>query len=128
MPRGKRPRTSGWSSWAGNLNEHDRYTPAVEQPNRTGICPRDGVRPAHRVPGLREGAGPLFFLVFTVAGWLRPFYDPLRHPISSVEFGLQGWIQALNFIVTGTLVILFAWAVRSPVRSLGGGRTVPDSD
>jgi Protein of unknown function (DUF998) len=70
-------------------------------------------------------AGPLFFLVFTVAGWLRPFYDPLRHPISSLEFGPQGWIQALNFIVTGTLVILFAWAVRSPVRSLGGGRTVP---
>ena len=70
-------------------------------------------------------AGPLFFLVFTVAGLVRPDYDPLRHPVSSLEFGPTGWVQALNFIVTGTLVTLFAWGVRSPVRLLGGGRTVP---
>jgi len=70
-------------------------------------------------------AGPLFFLVFTIAGLVRPGYDPLRHPVSSLEFGPNGWVQALNFIVTGTLVTLFAWGVRSPVRLLGGGRTVP---
>jgi hypothetical membrane protein len=70
-------------------------------------------------------AGPLFFLVSTVAGVLRPDYDPLRHPVSSLEFGPQGWVQALNFVVTGTLVTIFAWGLRAPVRSLGGGRTVP---
>src|SRR5512133_3428564 len=51
-------------------------------------------------------AGPLFFLLFTIAGLLRPGYDPLRHPVSSLEFGPQGWVQALNFIATGTLVTL----------------------
>jgi hypothetical protein len=55
-------------------------------------------------------AGPLFFLVFTVAGLVRPDYDPLRHPVSSLEFGPTGWVQALNFIVTGTLVTLLLGA------------------
>src|SRR5215207_8157873 len=70
-------------------------------------------------------AGPLFFAVFSVAGLTRPGYDPLRHPISSLEFGQQGWVQALNFVATGILVTLFAWGVRSPIRVLGGGRTIP---
>jgi len=70
-------------------------------------------------------AGPLFFAVFSVTGLTRPGYDPLRHPISSLEFGQQGWVQALNFVATGILVTLFAWGVRSPIRVLGGGRTIP---
>jgi hypothetical protein len=69
-------------------------------------------------------AGPLFFTIFLTAGALRRYYDPLRHPVSSLEFGPQGWVQSVNFILTGTLVTLFGWGVRPLVRSLGGGRTV----
>ena len=69
-------------------------------------------------------AGPLFFAIFSIAGFL-PEYDPLRHPISSLEFGPDGWVQSLNFILTGILVTLFGWGVRAPIRRLGGGRTVP---
>jgi hypothetical membrane protein len=70
-------------------------------------------------------AGPLFFAIFLIAGALRPDYDPLRHPVSSLELGPTGWVQSLNFILTGTLVVLFGIGIRSTVRKLGGGRTVP---
>ena len=70
-------------------------------------------------------AGPLFFAIFSIAGALRSNYDPLRHPISSLMFGSGGWVQSVNFLLTGTLVTLFGWGVRSSVRALGGGRTVP---
>jgi hypothetical protein len=69
-------------------------------------------------------AGPLFFAVFSVAGASRAGYDPLRHPVSSLEFGPSGWVQSVNFVLTGVLVVLFAWAARAIVRSVGGGRTV----
>jgi Protein of unknown function (DUF998) len=55
-------------------------------------------------------AGPLFFTIFLTAGVLRPDYDPFRHPVSSLEFGPRGWVQSVNFILTGTLVTLFGWA------------------
>jgi Protein of unknown function (DUF998) len=69
-------------------------------------------------------AGPFFFLTFSVAGAVRPGYDPLRHPISSLEFGPDGWVQHLNFVFTGTLVTLFALGLGKPIRTLGGGRAV----
>lgn len=66
----------------------------------------------------RQGAGgigllvcgivacPLFFVIFSIAGALRSNYDPLRHPISSLMFGPGGWVQSVNFLLTGTLVML----------------------
>jgi hypothetical protein len=45
-------------------------------------------------------------------------------PVSSLEFGPQGWVQSVNFILTGTLVTLFGWGVGPLVHRLGGGRTV----
>ena len=69
-------------------------------------------------------AGPVFFASFLIAGALRPDYDALRHPVSSLEFGPQGWVQSVNFVLTGTLVTLFGLGVRPLVRRLGGGLTV----
>jgi len=50
-------------------------------------------------------AGPLFVLVFLVLGASRAGYDPLRHPVSSLEIGALGWTQRLNFLITGFLVV-----------------------
>jgi hypothetical protein len=57
-------------------------------------------------------AGPLFVLVFLVEGALRPAYNPLRHPVSSLAIGDGGWLQSLNFLVTGALTIAFAVGLR----------------
>src|SRR5579863_6085784 len=45
----------------------------------------------------------LFNGTYLITGALRPGYDSLRIPISSLEAGPQGWIQITNFIVFGVL-------------------------
>jgi hypothetical membrane protein len=57
-------------------------------------------------------AGPLFVIAFLIEGATRADYSPLRHPVSSLAIGDLGWIQAVNFFVTGSLVVAFAIGVR----------------
>jgi hypothetical membrane protein len=53
--------------------------------------------------------GPiLFVLVFTIDGALTPGYSAMREVVSFLELGPTGWIQRLNFMLTGLLFILFA--------------------
>lgn len=67
--------------------------------------------------------GPLFFVVvYTIAGFLAPGYSAMREVISFLELGPTGWIQILNFILTGLLIILFAWGVRLGMRPSGASR------
>jgi hypothetical protein len=52
--------------------------------------------------------GPVFFvMVFTVEGWLRGGYDPARMFVSELSLGPRGWIQIMNFVIFGTLLLLF---------------------
>lgn len=57
-------------------------------------------------------AGPIFVVSFIIQGALRPGYDPLRHPVSSLSLGPGGWVQMVTFWVTGLLVIAFAIGLR----------------
>ena len=62
-------------------------------------------------------ADPLFVGVFLLTGALRPAYDPLRHPVSLLALGPGGWVQSLNFCVSGLLYLAFAaglWRARGP--------------
>jgi len=52
-------------------------------------------------------AGPLFVTTFLVEGALKPDYNPMRHPVSSLALGPYGWTQAANFIVAGLLTLAF---------------------
>jgi len=53
--------------------------------------------------------GPIFFvLVFTIDGALTPGYSAMRDVVSFLELGPTGWIQSLNFLLTGLFFILFA--------------------
>lgn len=53
----------------------------------------------------------LFVLVFTIEGILRPGYDARSTFVSALSLGPRGWIQIVNFLVTGALFVLFAWGV-----------------
>ncbi len=53
-------------------------------------------------------AAPVFIITFLIEGAIRPNYSPLRHAVSSLSIGNLGWIQSANFIVTGTLLFIFA--------------------
>ncbi|WP_212829870.1 DUF998 domain-containing protein [Catellatospora sp. TT07R-123] len=43
-----------------------------------------------------------------IEGATRPGYDSIRHPISSLALGDQGWTQTAVFLITGTLSLLLA--------------------
>jgi hypothetical membrane protein len=61
-------------------------------------------------------AGPLFTVAWAVEGATRAGYDPLRHPVSTLELGPLGWTQTVNFIVAGLLGLAFAvglWRARA---------------
>ena len=56
--------------------------------------------------------GPVVFVAsFLVQGTLRPGYDPLRHPVSSLAIGPGGWAQTATFVLSGLLILAFAWGL-----------------
>lgn len=58
-------------------------------------------------------AAVFFVLTFTIEGWLRSGYDARSMYVSELALGERGWVQNLNFIVTGLLLMLFARGVRA---------------
>ncbi len=55
----------------------------------------------------------LFVTTFTLEGWLRPGYHPASMFVSELSLGPRGWVQITSFIVTGGLVVVFAWGLRT---------------
>jgi len=56
-------------------------------------------------------APALFVAVFTIEGALRPGYDPLSTYVSALSLGPRGWIQIVNFIILGALLLVFTRGV-----------------
>ena len=70
--------------------------------------------------------GPIFFvLVFLIEGWTRVDYDPVRHYVSTLSLGDEGWQQIANFLLTGTLFIVGAVGLRRAMRDGPGSRWGP---
>lgn len=55
----------------------------------------------------------LFVGIFLLEGWLRPGYDAMSQYVSELSLGPRGWIQIANFLITGLLLLLFAFSVRA---------------
>lgn len=55
----------------------------------------------------------IFVGVFLLEGKLRPGYDPMSQYVSELSLGPRGWIQIANFLITGFLLLLFAFSVRA---------------
>ena len=69
-------------------------------------------------------AGPLFTVVWIIESATRAYYNPLRHPVSSLALGDFGWTQIANFIVAGFLSLAFAiglWFALRPQRGATWG-------
>lgn len=77
---------------------------------------------AGRLLGAGVIAGPLYLIVGVAQGLLRDGFDFGRHPLSVLANGPGGWIQTVNFAITGLLVIAAAIGIW---RALGrGSRTM----
>lgn len=59
----------------------------------------------------------MFVLVFLIDGATRSGYDPVYHPVSALSLGERGWIQVMNFILSGLLMTAFAVGMRRAMRS-----------
>jgi hypothetical protein len=53
----------------------------------------------------------LFVAVFLLEGWIRPGYNPLAEYVSALSLGGRGWVQIVNFILFGVLLVGFTRAV-----------------
>ena len=69
-------------------------------------CPGQACRRGFILLGCGIAAGPVFFTIFSIAGALRRLQH-VRHLVSSLEFGPDGWVLLVNFLLTGILVALF---------------------
>ncbi|MER6202003.1 DUF998 domain-containing protein [Streptomyces sp. NPDC001586] len=63
-------------------------------------------------------AGPLFLGTGIVQGFARDGFDFTRNAISQLALGEAGWIQTVNFLLAGALLIVGAAGLR---RMLSGG-------
>lgn len=67
--------------------------------------------------------GPIWFTTFVILqGFLLPDYSHVRLPISALAAWPTGWIQNINFCVTGVLGMAFAiglpWSAINPTGSI----------
>lgn len=77
----------------------------VEQ---AGLATHAHARPLLVVGGL---AGPVFVLSIVLQPLLKPGYNWLRDPGSSLALGPHGWIQTVTFLFTGALALCGALGV-----------------
>ena len=82
-------------------------------------------RPRTSTLALAGIVGPIWFTTLVVLqGWLLPDYSHVRLPISALAAWPTGWIQNINFYVTGALGMAFAVALHhgaQPTRRGGAG-------
>ena len=64
-------------------------------------------------------AGPLYVAVGLTQALTRDGFDPTRHAWSLLTNGQYGWIQVLNFVLTGLMTVAAAVGIR---RALPPGR------
>lgn len=70
-------------------------------------------------------AGPVFLAVGVVQGVARDGFDFRRNALSQLALGEAGWVQTLNFLLAGALLVLGAVALRRVLGSGPGGTWGP---
>jgi hypothetical protein len=70
--------------------------------------------------------GPLFTAGYLMGGLFQGRgYSQIRHPVSSLALGPQGWTQTATFVACGLLVVLFSIGLRRSLRPGPGALAVP---
>ncbi len=71
-----------------------------------------------RAGGTAGMLGPaLFAVVFILQNVVRTDDDAIAEPVSALSIGEYGWVQRLNFVVFGVLLLVFAAALHRGVAS-----------
>ena len=70
-------------------------------------------------------AGPFYLVVALTQALTRDGFDLARHQWSLLANGGPGWIQIVNFVVTGLMVMAFAVGLRRALTPGSGARWAP---
>ncbi|MFC7973634.1 DUF998 domain-containing protein [Streptomyces cinereoruber] len=70
-------------------------------------------------------AGPLFLAAGLAQGFARDGFGFTRNAISQLALGEAGWIQTVNFVLTGALLLAGAAGLRRALRGGAGGTWGP---
>lgn len=79
-------------------------------------CPPLADRITKSLLGYGIIAGPFYVVTAAVQAFCRDGFDPTRHAVSQLANGAFGWVQIVNFILTGAMTIAGA---------VGIGRALP---
>ena len=67
----------------------------------------------------------LFTTVYFCFGVISPNYEIMRESISRLQVQPYGWIQSVNFILSGVLILAFAIALRNELAGGFGSVLIP---
>jgi hypothetical protein len=67
----------------------------------------------------------LFVATFTAQGWMYPGYSWTGMFVSELSLGPHGWVQILNFVLTGALVLVFGHGLRAHFSTGAASRAGP---
>ncbi|MFI5986704.1 DUF998 domain-containing protein [Streptomyces sp. NPDC051555] len=70
-------------------------------------------------------AGPVFLTAGVAQGFVRDGFDFTRNAISQLALGESGWVQTVNFVLTGALLLAGAAGLRRVLRGGAGGTWGP---
>lgn len=70
-------------------------------------------------------AGPLYVVASLAQAFSREGFDPTRHQWSMLTLGQHGWIQTVNFILTGLMIIVAALGLSRQLATGRGARWTP---
>lgn len=61
-------------------------------------------------------AGPFYLALGLVQAFVRDGFDLARHPLSVLANGPGGWVQTVNFVLTGAMVVAVAIGIARVLR------------
>jgi hypothetical membrane protein len=91
----------------------------------TTVTSRDDARLTKVLLTCGIAAGPLYVILGLIQMAIRPGFDITRHSLSLLANGDLGWIQTLNFLITGMLLIAGAIGVKRALQSGRGSQWAP---
>lgn len=95
----------------------------IRDPGRTDgrRCDRE-TRVTRSLLGYGALAGPFYVVVALAQALLRPGFDVAHDDVSLLANGALGWVQVLNFVATGAMVIAFSIGLHRAM-NVGRGST-----
>jgi uncharacterized protein DUF998 len=91
----------------------------------TNLTSKNDAKLTKRLLTCGIAAGPLYIILGLLQMAIRPGFEITRHSLSLLVNGDLGWIQILNFLVTGILLVAGAIGVRRVLHSGPGSKWAP---